>query len=234
MPLCAFKQMRRILPAREAYQYWAETFDQGTPILALESRVLAPVLSNVSPAIAGRRFLDIGCGTGRWLEWALHRGALATGTDLSIEMLRQAARKPALGGNVVQADAMLSPFRDASADVVLCALVIGHMQPVPQAMAALARLAAPGARVIITDFHPDALRRGWKRTFRSGADTIELESDPYSIDELRHPDLELEHFREIPFGEEERHFFEAAGKAAWFDENRDQPAILIASYRRRY
>ena len=28
------------------------------------------------------------------------------------------------------------------------------------------------------DFHPDALKRGWKRTFKSGADTVELESDP--------------------------------------------------------
>jgi malonyl-CoA O-methyltransferase len=201
VPLCAFKQMRRILPAREAYPYWAETFDQGTPILALESRVLAPVLSNLSPSVAGRRFLDIGCGTGRWLEWALDRGALATGADLSIEMLRQGVRKPALAGSVVQADAMLPPFRDASADVVLCALVIGHMHPIPQALAALARLAAPGGRVIVTDFHPDALRRGWKRTFRSGADTIELESNPYSISELSNDSLELEDFREISFGE---------------------------------
>ena len=128
---------------------------------------------------------------------------------------------------------MATPFRDACADVVLSALVIGHLRPVSQAMAELARVAAPGARVIVTDFHPDALRRGWKRTFKSGADTIEMESEPYSIAELAHGDLVMEEFRECPFGEEERHFFEAAGKSAWFDEMRQQPAILIASYRRR-
>jgi hypothetical protein len=50
---------------------------------------------------------------------------------------------------------------------------------------------------------------------------------------LAHDDLVLEEFRELPFGEQERHFFEAAGKGAWFDEMREQPAILIASYRRR-
>ena len=126
-----------------------------------------------------------------------------------------------------------TPFRDACADVVLSALVIGHMRPVALAMAEFARLAAPGARVIVTDFHPDALRRGWKRTFKRGADTIEMESEPYAIAELAHDDLVLEEFRELPFGEQERHYFEDAGKSAWFDEMREQPAILIASYRRR-
>lgn len=221
--------MRRIVSQREAYRYWAESFDEGTPILALESRQLLPLL----PEVAGKRFLDIGCGTGRWLRWAVSHGACAAGADLSIEMLRAGSRKPELAGRIVQADAMATPFRDASADVVLCALVIGHMQPVSQAMAELARIAAPGARVIVTDFHPDALRRGWKRTFRSGADTIEMESSPYSIAELAHDELLSEEFREVAFGEEERHFFDAAGKGAWFDEMREQPAILIASYRRR-
>jgi malonyl-CoA O-methyltransferase len=220
--------MRRVVSPREAYRYWADSFDEGTPILALESRHLLPIL----PEVAGKRFLDIGCGTGRWLRWAVDRGARAAGADLSVEMLDIGKRKPGLSSCMVQADAMATPFRDACADVVLSALVIGHMRPVSQAMAELARIAAPGARVIVTDFHPDALRRGWKRTFKSGADTIEMESEAYAIAELAHADLVLEEFREFPFGEEERYFFEAAGKGAWFDEMRDQPAILTASYRR--
>jgi ubiquinone/menaquinone biosynthesis C-methylase UbiE len=225
--------MRRIVSAREAYRHWADSFDEGTPILALESRHLTPVLSSALPEVAGKRFLDIGCGTGRWLRWAVDRGAHAIGADLSIEMLGAALRKTGLSGRIVQADASATPFRDACADVVLCALVIGHMRPVSRAMAELARIAASGARVIVTDFHPDALRRGWKRTFKNGTDTIEMESEPYSISELAHDDLVLEEFRELPFGEQERHFFEAAGKGAWFDEMLEQPAILIASYRRR-
>lgn len=225
--------MRRIVSPREAYRYWADSFDEGTPILALESRQLLPVLSNALPEAAGKRFLDIGCGTGRWLRWAVDRGGRAVGADLSPEMLHIAQRKPGLSGRMAQADAMATPFRDACADVVLSALVIGHMRPVALAMAELARLAAPGARVIVTDFHPDALRRGWKRTFKRGADTIEMESEPYAIAELAHHDLVLEEFRELPFGEQERHYFEDAGKSAWFDEMREQPAILIASYRRR-
>lgn len=222
--------MRRILPPREAYRYWADSFDQGTPILALESRALTPLL----PDVRGKRFLDIGCGTGRWLSWAVHRGAISVGADLSLEMLQVSRRKPDLAGRVVQADATALPFRDACAEVVLSALTIGHVRPIRAAMDELARVAAAGAQVIVSDFHPDALKHGWKRTFKHNADTIEMESDPYPIGELIHDSLILEALREIPFGVEERHFFEAAGKANWFDENRDQPAILIATYKRRH
>lgn len=221
--------MRRILPQREAYRYWAESFDQGTPILALEARALAPFLLDVR----GKRFLDIGCGTGRWLKWAVDQGARAFGADLSMEMLREASRKPEAAAHIVQAEASATPFRDASAEIVLSALVVGHVRPVSAAMNELSRIAAPGALVLVTDFHPDALRKGWKRTFKHQGDTIEMESDSYSLAELAHEDLVLEQFREIAFGDEERHFFEAAGKLAWFEENQAQPAIVIASFRRR-
>jgi malonyl-CoA O-methyltransferase len=220
---------RRIVSQREAYREWAPTFDHGTPILALESRIVAPLV----PDLAGKRFLDLGCGTGRWLQWAVDHGAHAFGADLSHEMLGIAAAKPALAGRIVQADAMRTPFRDASEDVVVSALVIGHMRPISAAMEELARIAAPGAIVIVSDFHPDALKRGWKRTFKSGADTIELESDSYPISELSHPDLILEKWIEPPFGDAERHYFEAADKLDWFNEMRDQPAIVAARYRRR-
>lgn len=221
--------MRRIVSQREAYRYWAESFDDGTPILALEARALAPLVGDVS----GARLIDVGCGTGRWLQWAAEQKANAIGCDLSCEMLAKALRKSCGSFALAQADGLRLPFRDSCADVVLCALAMGHMRPVAAAMAELARIAKPGARVIVSDFHPDALRRGWKRTFRYHGDTIEMESDSYAVDELAHRDLIRESFTEIPFGEEERHFFEAAGKAQWFDENRTQAAILAATFRRR-
>ncbi len=127
--------MRRIVSQREAYRYWAETFDQGTAILALESRVLGPVMGDM----AGRRVVDVGCGTGRWLRWLRERGAIAAGCDLSHEMLMRAPQD-----RVVQADGLKLPFLDACADIVLCALAMGHMRPIAKAMAELARIAKPG------------------------------------------------------------------------------------------
>jgi SAM-dependent methyltransferase len=221
--------VREIVTAREAYRRWAPSFDQpGNPILALETRHLTPLL----PDVAGKRFLDIGCGTGRWLSWAMKRGARAAGVDLSPEMLREAAHKPGLAGRLVQADGSNTPFARACGDVVLCTLALGHMQPIAVAMDELAQLTAPGGWLFVTDFHPDALRHGWKRTFRAGVDVFEMESEPYDIRDMGNSRLQLDRFLELGFDEPERPMFAAAGKSALFDEVRLQPAILIASYRR--
>jgi malonyl-CoA O-methyltransferase len=215
--------------APEAYARWAPTFDcENSAIVALETRCLVPRMPNV----AGQRLIDVGCGTGRWLRWSAELGARVAGVDLSLPMLQQAAQKSTLAGRVVCGHGSRAPFRDACADVVLSTLALGHMQPVGVAMAEFARLAAPGAAVIVTDFHPDALRRGWKRTFRSGGETVEMDSDPYRLSELCSSELILEDLLEAGFDEPERPLFEAAGKDAMYEQVRGQTAIFIARFRR--
>lgn len=214
------------VPPREAYRRWAATFDSGaSPILALESRVLDPLM----PSVEGRRVLDLGCGTGRWLRWAVERGACGIGIDLSPEMLRAGH---GIGGRIALADAMRSPCRDGCADVVISTLALGHLRPIREAMREFARIASAGGWVIVTDFHPDALRRGWKRTFASGGETIEMESEPYSLDELGNERLRLVDFREAGFGEPERPIFDAAGKSELFERVRGHSAIFVARFRR--
>jgi len=217
------------VPSPEAYARWARTFDcENSAIVALETRSLTPRM----PEVAGKRFLDIGCGTGRWLRWSVEHGARAAGVDLSLPMLSEAARKPNIHGRVAQGDALRAPFRDGCADVVVSTLALGHLRPVSAAMGELARLAAPGATVIVTDFHPDALRRGWKRTFHSGGETVEMDSHAYLISELRNSRLVLEDFLESGFDEPERALFDAAGKSAMFQQVRGQSAIFVARFRR--
>jgi malonyl-CoA O-methyltransferase len=217
------------LKACEAYAKWAATFDAvASPIVALETRVLAPRM----PSVAGKRVVDIGCGTGRWIEWSVARGGRAVGVDLSGEMLACVSRKWGCVGRVAIGDGMRAPVRGGCADIVISMLAIGHLRPVPLAMAEMARIAAAGGLVIVTDFHPDALRRGWKRTFKSGGETVEVASEAYEISELCDSRLVMEDFCEAGFGLEERSIFEAAGKAALFDEVRGLTAIYVARFRK--
>ena len=60
--------------AREGYDLWAPAYDGfDNPMIALASRAI----DAAALAVSGKRFLDIGCGTGRNLAWALSKGAAA-------------------------------------------------------------------------------------------------------------------------------------------------------------
>ncbi len=221
------------LPPQEAYRLWAPAWETDpSAIVALESRFLAPWLSELS----GKVVADLGCGTGRWLSFAQSRGAQVFGVDFCLEMLAVAQKKAGLSGRLAQADVGLLPLRDSCADVVLSALTLGHVSSLETAVAELARLVRPAGRLLISDFHPAAVERGWKRTFRSSGESYEIESRPYAKDQLLNSaakhGLVLEECIEPGFGEPERSIFDRAGKPELFDQVRDVPAVLVARWSR--
>jgi ubiquinone/menaquinone biosynthesis C-methylase UbiE len=218
-----------LLPPLEAYRLWSATWaEDPSPIVALESRWLAPMLTE----LAGKRFADLSCGAGRWLAFARSRGASVIGTDLCFEMLVRAR-----GFDRALADTRRLPLRDACADVALCALSLGHMAPIEITVSEIARIVAPGGSLLITDFHPGAVVRGWKRTFRSNGQTYEIETHTYTAELLvecaaRHG-LTLDEMIEPCFDEPERPIFQRAGRLDLFDQARGVPAVLVARWTRR-
>ena len=217
----------------ESYRRWSQTWESDpSAIVALESRWLAPWLTNLNNQL----FLDLSCGAGRWLIHAQAQGAIIFGTDLCPEMLLQARKKTQLAGRLAVADTRSLPLPDACADVALCALSLGHIAPLESAIAELARIVRPGGRLIVTDFHPNALRLGWKRTFRSDGQLYEVETYAYTTDRLiecaGQNGLVLEELIEPCFDEPERDIFRAAGKADLFEQVRHTPAVLLARWKR--
>jgi ubiquinone/menaquinone biosynthesis C-methylase UbiE len=69
--------------------------------------------------------LDIGCGTGRFLE-IFKENHTIIGVDLSINML-QHIRKKFPNSHLVIGDAENLPFRDSSVDAVLCSYLISNL-----------------------------------------------------------------------------------------------------------
>jgi malonyl-CoA O-methyltransferase len=223
-----------LLSPVEAYRLWAGSWDScASPIVELERRYLTAWLQD----LRGRIFIDVGCGTGRWMSHALWAGARTFGVDLSFEMLREAAAKPGLHGRTAVADMAKLPLPEGSADVVLCALSLGHCPDAMSVFEGLLRLARPGGRVLVTDFHPDAIRKGWKRTFRCGAETFAVESFSYSIEGLLEKAAGsgycLEQLLELSFGSEEEEIFLNAGRGDLFARVADQAAVVLISLRRR-
>ena len=170
------------IAAAEAYRLWAPTYDASpNPLLDLEFDLVSKHLG----PIAGKTFVDIGCGTGRWSEVAHDLGAHVVGVDLSHEMLLQAASKRGLAKALIRADAASLPLDSGIADVVLSSLTISYLSsPLHGFACELARICRSGARILVADLHPAAEAAGWKRTFRHTTQTYELAHTPHSTQQL--------------------------------------------------
>lgn len=219
--------------AIEGHRNWAASYDAvPNPLLALEARHL---LQRLSPLQASR-FLDIACGTGRWMLLAQQRGSRAFGVDFCPEMLLAASRKPGLAGYLGLADACRIPVADGAADLTLCSFALGYLPSPHHAIAEMARVSRKGGRVVVTDLHPRALAAGWTRSFRS-------DGQIYEIDHHAHPvaaweaaaqsaGLTLDWRLEASFGEPEREIFRRAGKDSLFLELSRIPALLAMCWRK--
>ena len=97
--------------------------------------------------------LDVGSGAGQIAKHLLKYsdpGARITCFDLSLEMLRRARRrlKSNVPGHLV-ADLTCLPFADASFDCVTCGYVLEHLPDPRPGLAELARVMAPGGRMLL-------------------------------------------------------------------------------------
>lgn len=143
----------------QAYDLWAESYPPlpHNPLMRAEQEALLALC----PDVAGRRVLDLACGSGRYGLLLRERGAaLVVGSDLSGGML---ARAPL--DLRVRADMMRLPFAPGSFDIIVSGLAVGHADDLEAWMHGVARVLAPGGHLVYSDFHPDAARAGMTRSF---------------------------------------------------------------------
>lgn len=196
-----------LVSAREGYHHWAATYDESpNPIVSLVDRNLK---------IPGGLVIDVACGTGR-------RGGI--GVDLSAEMLARST------GMVARADARQLPFANGIADAAVCILALSYISPARAVMEEMKRITRPGGMIIAGDLHPDAIVAGWKRSFRQGDAVYEIETYPYSLDDLDVGGLTLEESRDLYFGEPERMIYAQAGRLDLFQAS--TPAVWMGRWRR--
>lgn len=214
--------------ALEGHRLWAPYYDADTnPVLALESRALRALLS----PIASKRFIDVACGTGRWMAYLRERGATVFGIDFCVEMLGEAERKPFLCGRSAVGEAASLPFNSDVADAALCSFAAGYFPDLERAVTEMARITKRGGRVIISDLHPEGVAAGWRRSFHFGSGVYEMEHFSPSVDDLRTAaecaGLQLHIQIEAHFGERERRLFRAAGKEQMFPKLAATPAVWM-------
>lgn len=197
-----------VLEPEQAYARLAPAYPRvpENELMRLEQRALLELL----PEAAGRRVLDLGCGSGRFLLLLAERGpARLAGCDLVAGMLRRAAQERGRhGAALAQASALALPFRERAFDLVVCGLVLGHVADLSGALREIGRVLSPGGSVVYSDLHPAGVLAGWRRDLAAPDGTrllvrhhlhllqdhvAGLRAAGLSLDDLREPRLDLPH-----------------------------------------
>jgi SAM-dependent methyltransferase len=111
--------------------------------------------------LAGRRILDIGCGTGRTAAALAERyGARVWGVDPSPEMLAVARGKVPPSVGLKGAPAETLPFTDGWFERAVMVLVVHHVDR-PRAFAEAHRVLGPGGRLAISTPDPTNFDAVW-------------------------------------------------------------------------
>jgi demethylmenaquinone methyltransferase/2-methoxy-6-polyprenyl-1,4-benzoquinol methylase len=105
------------------------------------------------PQFSPKTILDLGCGTGKFLECFLRSRSWesATGVDFSVAMLKKA--RETVSGNVMwlQEDFDSLPFLEASFDLVISGFTLRSVQKLPEFLEHVHRVLTRGGRAAFLD-----------------------------------------------------------------------------------
>ena len=144
--------------AAATYDAMAEDYDAAVaegerPYNSLYER---PAIFSMLGEVAGRRVLDVGCGSGSLSAWLAARGAEVVGFDASPNMVRLAESKgiPQTSFRVADLRQPLTFLEDRSFDVAVASLVLHYIHDWAEPLRELHRVLRPSGELIISTHHP--------------------------------------------------------------------------------
>ncbi len=152
-----------VLSPLEGYNRWASTYsDENNPIKNFSDSLVEKFL----PDLTGKTFLDVGCGTGKFCSKAeeLHASRVV-GIDLSPGMI-EIAKLRCPQAEFRCGDLVSLTLEEEQYDVIICALVLGHIKEMELALTKLLKGLTKNGVIIITDFHPFLTLLKSRRTFK--------------------------------------------------------------------
>jgi SAM-dependent methyltransferase len=222
-----------VLPACEAYRLWSDTYDEENPLTTLDEAAVRLL----TPDLSGLDLLDAACGTGRRLVFRGSAPRSAAGIDLVFEMLARGRLVPGRPISTGAADLRALPFPAARFDVAWCRLAAGHLPALAPLYAELGRVLRPRGCAVVTDFHPEAIRRGHARIFRDAAGALHaVEHVVHEPGEheaaARTAGLSFDSGGWFGVGSEVRPFYERAGKLDRYARDAGMPLLLALRFAR--
>jgi ubiquinone/menaquinone biosynthesis C-methylase UbiE len=213
-----------------AYDLWAAAYDNqpGNLMLDLDEGVFSGLLDTIS--IPGKTIVDVGCGTGRhWRKILAGLPQRLIGYDVSPGMLAKLRDKiPGAETHLLQKEKM-PEMPDHSCDAIVSTLTVAHIPFIETALKEWHRILRNNADIIITDYHPEALAKGGKRTFRHEGKTVAVKNHVHAIGRLRAIAWQLG-WKEIQFTERViddsvKGYYERQNALHLFEDFKDIPII---------
>ena len=168
---------------QEAYDFWSATYNSDEN----RTRDLDQVVTEKT--LANSRYksiLEIGCGTGKNTCFLSEIGERVHAIDFSEGMI-SLAREKLKSCNVTFSLADITrPWHsdDASADIVVCNLVLEHVENLAFIFSEAFRVLSDGGHFFICELHPFRQYQGTQANFQTAHGTIEIQAFVHHISDF--------------------------------------------------
>ncbi len=139
-----------------AYEEMAESYNNLIDHKPHNAYYDRPNTLSLLPDVKDKSVLDAACGPGKYAEILLAQGAKVTGFDLSTKMIALAQQRNKNQGDFFVHD-LAKPFenlKDASFNIVLCALAMHYLQDWTSTIKEFYRVLKPYGVLVISIEHP--------------------------------------------------------------------------------
>ncbi len=168
---------------QSAYDDWSKTYDSDENLTRdLDQKVTRDALANLHFDC----ILEIGCGTGKNTIFLNQIGSQVHALDFSEGMIEKAKNK-VQAGNVKFSVADLTqrwPCEDRSYDLIVCNLVLEHIQDLSFIFSEAFRVLEENGRFLINELHPFRQYEGKKARFNTGAGATEIPAFVHHISDF--------------------------------------------------
>ncbi len=223
----------------EAYDLWSSDYDDQPDnlMLALDDNIFSILLKKANPG--NKVIIDIGCGTGRhWSEIMKQEPISLTGYDVSPGMLEKLRRKFPDGRVYLLQGNKLPGLENESCDLVISTLTAAHIDDLEDTFNEWNRILKKGGELLITDYHPEILIHGGKRTFIHDGKTISVKNNIHTIGKIleltNKMNWELLSLEERKIDDTVRSYYERKGALTIFEKFKGLPVIFGMHLKKRH
>ena len=157
----------------DAYTDWSATYDSDRNLTRdLDQQVARRELAD----LRCKSILELGCGTGKNTSFLASIGEQVQALDFSAGMIEKAKAKIS-APNVAFEIADITkrwPANDRSHDIVVCNLVLEHIEDLDFIFAEASRVLLAGGRFFICELHPFRQYLGTQARFQRAEDTTQI------------------------------------------------------------